>query len=150
LPSLRAGKIHHAEPDRRSGPPTSGQIEIDGARLSGLSADDLTRIRSDKIGFVFLTFPLEGDADLQTHDRSSIALRIVQSAWLRNEPENPRSGEKFDTPRRLVTPWPALARKGGLHLDSRRGVRLLGKYHHNSYGFLALRTASKIGEDPYI
>ncbi|MGD0438068.1 MAG: ATP-binding cassette domain-containing protein, partial [Bryobacteraceae bacterium] len=32
---------------------TSGEIEIDGSRLSGLSDDELTRLRRDKIGFIF-------------------------------------------------------------------------------------------------
>src|SRR5690242_3248183 len=38
--------------------PSSGEIEIDGARLSGLSDDDLTRVRRDKIGFIFQFFNL--------------------------------------------------------------------------------------------
>ncbi len=38
--------------------PTSGQIEIDGSRLSGLPDDDLTRMRRDKIGFIFQFFNL--------------------------------------------------------------------------------------------
>jgi putative ABC transport system ATP-binding protein len=38
--------------------PTSGQIQIDGARLSGLPDDDLTRMRRDKIGFIFQFFNL--------------------------------------------------------------------------------------------
>ena len=38
--------------------PTSGAIEIDGAALSGLPDDDLTRIRRDKIGFIFQFFNL--------------------------------------------------------------------------------------------
>lgn len=38
--------------------PTSGQIEIDGSRLSGLSDDHLTRMRRDKIGFIFQFFNL--------------------------------------------------------------------------------------------
>jgi putative ABC transport system ATP-binding protein len=38
--------------------PTSGQIEIDGGRLSGLPDDDLTRMRRDKIGFIFQFFNL--------------------------------------------------------------------------------------------
>jgi len=38
--------------------PTSGQIEIDGSRLSGLPDDDLTRMRRDKIGFIFQFFHL--------------------------------------------------------------------------------------------
>jgi putative ABC transport system ATP-binding protein len=38
--------------------PTSGEIELDGARLGGLSDDELTRVRRDKIGFVFQFFNL--------------------------------------------------------------------------------------------
>ena len=38
--------------------PTSGAIEIDGTLLSGLADDDLTRIRRDKIGFIFQFFNL--------------------------------------------------------------------------------------------
>src|SRR5437870_10777541 len=33
--------------------PTAGEIRIDGENLSELSDDDLTRVRRDKIGFVF-------------------------------------------------------------------------------------------------
>jgi len=38
--------------------PTTGQIRIDGQNLSELPDDDLTRIRRDKIGFVFQFFNL--------------------------------------------------------------------------------------------
>ena len=38
--------------------PTSGQIEIDGSRLSGLPDDALTKMRRDKIGFIFQFFNL--------------------------------------------------------------------------------------------
>jgi len=38
--------------------PTSGSIEIDGSRLSGLPDDALTRMRRDKIGFIFQFFNL--------------------------------------------------------------------------------------------
>ncbi|MBI5281540.1 MAG: ABC transporter ATP-binding protein [Candidatus Solibacter usitatus] len=38
--------------------PTSGEISIDGATLSGLADDDLTRVRRDKIGFIFQFFNL--------------------------------------------------------------------------------------------
>ena len=38
--------------------PTSGSIEIDGSRLSGLPDDALTRVRRDKIGFIFQFFNL--------------------------------------------------------------------------------------------
>ena len=36
--------------------PTSGEIEIDGVRFSGLSDDALTKVRRDKIGFIFQFF----------------------------------------------------------------------------------------------
>jgi putative ABC transport system ATP-binding protein len=38
--------------------PTSGEIAIDGVRLSGLTDDELTRVRRDKIGFIFQFFNL--------------------------------------------------------------------------------------------
>ena len=38
--------------------PSSGDVEIDGARLAGVSDDELTRIRRDKIGFIFQFFNL--------------------------------------------------------------------------------------------
>ena len=38
--------------------PTSGEIRIDGENLSKLSDDDLTRVRRDKVGFVFQFFNL--------------------------------------------------------------------------------------------
>ena len=37
---------------------TAGEIEIDGTALSSLSDDDLTRVRRDKIGFIFQFFNL--------------------------------------------------------------------------------------------
>jgi putative ABC transport system ATP-binding protein len=38
--------------------PTSGDIRIDGSLLGGLSDDNLTRMRRDKIGFIFQFFNL--------------------------------------------------------------------------------------------
>jgi putative ABC transport system ATP-binding protein len=38
--------------------PTGGEIEIDGATLARLGDDDLTRVRRDKIGFIFQFFNL--------------------------------------------------------------------------------------------
>jgi putative ABC transport system ATP-binding protein len=37
---------------------TAGHIEIDGQRLDGLDDDELTRVRRDKIGFIFQFFNL--------------------------------------------------------------------------------------------
>jgi putative ABC transport system ATP-binding protein len=38
--------------------PSAGEIEIDGARLSSLRDSELTRVRRDKIGFIFQFFNL--------------------------------------------------------------------------------------------
>jgi putative ABC transport system ATP-binding protein len=38
--------------------PTAGQVSIDGEGLAGLSDDDLTHVRRDKIGFIFQFFNL--------------------------------------------------------------------------------------------
>src|SRR6266481_3815766 len=38
--------------------PTSGAVRIDGEALAGLGDDDLTRVRRDKIGFIFQFFNL--------------------------------------------------------------------------------------------
>ena len=38
--------------------PTSGHVSIDGERLAGLDDDGLTRVRRDKIGFIFQFFNL--------------------------------------------------------------------------------------------
>ena len=38
--------------------PTAGQVHVDGQALAGLSDDQLTRVRRDKIGFIFQFFNL--------------------------------------------------------------------------------------------
>jgi len=38
--------------------PSSGEVRIDGASLSGISDDELTKVRRDKIGFIFQFFNL--------------------------------------------------------------------------------------------
>jgi putative ABC transport system ATP-binding protein len=38
--------------------PSAGQVRVDGEVLAGLSDDDLTRVRRDKIGFIFQFFNL--------------------------------------------------------------------------------------------
>src|SRR5215467_1926609 len=37
---------------------SSGEVNVDGLRLAGLADDDLTRVRRDKIGFIFQFFNL--------------------------------------------------------------------------------------------
>src|SRR6478735_6296449 len=38
--------------------PSAGEVSVDGARFSGLTDDELTRVRRDKIGFIFQFFNL--------------------------------------------------------------------------------------------
>src|SRR3954468_14659507 len=38
--------------------PTAGEVRVDGQALAGLSDDELTRVRRDKIGFIFQFFNL--------------------------------------------------------------------------------------------
>src|SRR5438874_12220521 len=38
--------------------PTSGEIILDGRNVAGLSANELTRVRAEKIGFIFQQFHL--------------------------------------------------------------------------------------------
>jgi putative ABC transport system ATP-binding protein len=38
--------------------PSAGQVSVDGAPLAGLSDDELTKVRRDKIGFIFQFFNL--------------------------------------------------------------------------------------------
>ena len=37
---------------------SSGQVRVDGEELAGLSDDELTRVRRDKIGFIFQSYHL--------------------------------------------------------------------------------------------
>ena len=74
--------------------PTSGQVRVDGESLAGLSDDALTRVRRDKIGFVFqffnllptlsclenvgLPLHLRGWPRAKVHDRAAELLGLVQ------------------------------------------------------------------------
>ena len=56
---------------------SAGEIEIDGARLSGLSDEALTRVRRDKIGFIFQFFNL-----LPTlSSRENVAIPLHLRGW---------------------------------------------------------------------
>src|SRR3954464_1459188 len=74
--------------------PSSGEVRIDSEPLGGLSGDDLTRVRRDKIGFIFqffnllptlsclenvgLPLHLRGWARAKVHERASELLHLVQ------------------------------------------------------------------------
>src|SRR5258708_13873534 len=65
--------------------PTSGEISIDGARLSGLSDDALTRVRRDKIGFIFQFFNLLPTLSCL----ENVALPLHLRGWPRTKIEEP-------------------------------------------------------------
>ncbi len=64
--------------------PTSGEIRVDEENLSELSDDDLTRVRRDKIGFVFQFFNLLPTLNCL----ENVALPLHLRKWQRNKIED--------------------------------------------------------------
>lgn len=61
--------------------PTSGEIILDGIRLAGLSDDELTRVRRDKIGFIFQFFNLLPSLSCE----ENVALPLHLRGWERRK-----------------------------------------------------------------
>jgi putative ABC transport system ATP-binding protein len=91
--------------------PTSGQVRVDNETLGGLSDDELTRIRRDKIGFIFqffnllptlsclenvgLPLHLRGWSRAKVNERATELLTLVQlSHRLQHLPEELSGGER--------------------------------------------------------
>jgi len=91
--------------------PTAGEIHIDGQTLSKLSDDDLTRVRRDKIGFIFqffnllpsltclenvsLPLHLRGWTKAKAHERARELLELVQlDQRLEHLPDELSGGER--------------------------------------------------------
>jgi putative ABC transport system ATP-binding protein len=91
--------------------PTSGQVRVDGEALGGLSDDALTRVRRDKIGFIFqffnllptlsclenvgLPLHLRGWSRAKVHERAMELLEMVQLRHrLQHLPEELSGGER--------------------------------------------------------
>src|SRR5688572_13771692 len=91
--------------------PTTGRVVVDGHPLGGLSDDELTRVRRDKIGFVFqffnllptltclenvgLPLHLRGWTRRQAEERARELLSLVQlDARLHHRPEQLSGGER--------------------------------------------------------
>jgi putative ABC transport system ATP-binding protein len=91
--------------------PTSGVVRVDGEALAGLSDDGLTRVRRDKIGFIFqffnllptltalenvgLPLHLRGWARAKVHERATELLTLVQLGQrLHHKPEELSGGER--------------------------------------------------------
>jgi len=71
--------------------PSQGEIQLDGQTLSKLSDDELTRIRRDKIGFIFQFFNLL--PTLSCLENVSLPLHL--RGWARKKVEE-RAGELLD------------------------------------------------------
>src|SRR3954466_9025349 len=91
--------------------PTSGEVRVDGEALAGLTDDQLTRVRRDKIGFIFqffnllptlsceenvgLPLHLRGWARRQVQDRARELLTLVQlDHRLHHLPDELSGGER--------------------------------------------------------
>jgi lipoprotein-releasing system ATP-binding protein len=91
--------------------PSAGEIDIDGRRLSGLSDDERTLVRRDKIGFIFqffnllpslsalenvsLPLHLRGWSRRKSHARSRELLEMVQlGARVEHLPDEMSGGER--------------------------------------------------------
>ena len=91
--------------------PSAGEIRIDGQLLAGISDDALTRVRRDKIGFIFqffnllptltclenvaLPLHLRGWAKKKAHERARELLGLVNLAHrLEHTPEELSGGER--------------------------------------------------------
>jgi len=132
--------------------PTSGEIDIDGRRLSGLSDDERTLVRRDKIGFIFqffnllpslsalenvsLPLHLRGWPRRKSRDRSRELLEMVQlGTRIDHLPEELSGGERqrVAIARALANNPPILlADEPTGNLDTRTGadiLALLGDLH---------------------
>jgi putative ABC transport system ATP-binding protein len=125
--------------------PTAGQVSIDGAPLDGLSDDDLTRVRRDKIGFIFqffnllptlssvenvgLPLHLRGWPRKQVDERARELLSLVQlDHRLTHLPEELSGGERQRVAiARALSVYPPvlLADEPTGNLDTRTGEEIL-------------------------
>jgi putative ABC transport system ATP-binding protein len=129
--------------------PSSGEIRIDGAAVASLSDDDLTRLRRDKIGFVFqffnllpsltcvenvaLPLHLKGLPRRETDKRARELLELVQlGSRMEHLPDELSGGERqrVAIARALAFHPPVLlADEPTGNLDSHTGAEILRLIH---------------------
>jgi putative ABC transport system ATP-binding protein len=129
--------------------PTSGGVRIDGESLGGLQDDGLTRVRRDKIGFIFqffnllptlsclenvgLPLHLRGWPRAKVHERASELLRLVQlDHRLQHLPEELSGGERQRVAiARALSIYPPilLADEPTGNLDTHSGEEILALIH---------------------
>jgi putative ABC transport system ATP-binding protein len=129
--------------------PSSGEVKVDGEALAGLTDDQLTRVRRDKIGFIFqffnllptlsclenvgLPLHLRGWARAKVRERATELLHLVQLGHRMDHlPEELSGGERQRVAiARALSIYPPilLADEPTGNLDTHTGEDILGLIH---------------------